>query len=62
MPVVVRGDGDPSGAGVKGDCDLLDIGTGNLTEVLCKPSMHSYPLGHLSGPFLGFCYNGKDIG
>ena len=41
-----------SGAGVMGNCELLDVHTGNHTWVLCKGCNYSQPQGHLSRPQL----------
>lgn len=33
-------------------CWLLKMGSGNLSQVLCKSNKHPYPLSHLSNPVL----------
>jgi hypothetical protein len=42
------------GAKVTGSCELLDMGAGNQTLVLCKSSMPSRPLSYLFSLLLNF--------
>ena len=38
------------GCGITDGCEPLDVGAGIRTQVLCKSSKCSLPLGHLSNP------------
>lgn len=53
MPQKVRNITFP-GAGVAGCCEPPDMGTGNLSQALCRSSVCSQLLNHLSSPTTSF--------
>lgn len=42
------------GTGITGSCELLSLGDGNKTSILCKNSKYPYQLSSLQS-FKGFC-------
>lgn len=53
VPVEARSPGSPGAVGT-GSCEPADMGAGNETQVLCKSSKYTQPLGHLSALLLYF--------